>query len=154
MKKSMAALFVLLTSVSLIGCDNMSNQDVGTLSGAALGGLIGSRFGGGSGQLVAVGAGALAGAYLGGKIGQSMDYADRARMNGAFENNAVGQPAYWRNPNTGASYDVTPTRNVTVEGNRYCREYRSVANIAGRKQQVYGTACRQRDGTWQAMNNG
>ncbi len=152
MKKAVAAL-VVLTSISLVGCDNMTNQDVGTLSGAALGGLIGSRFGGGTGQLVAVGAGALAGAYIGGKIGQSMDNADRARMNSAFENNAVGQPAYWQNPKTGTAYDVTPTRNITVDGNQYCREYRSVANIAGKQQQVYGTACRQPDGTWQAVNN-
>lgn len=154
MKKIVTAVIVTLTSISLVGCESVTNQDVGTLGGAALGGLIGSRFGGGTGQLVAVGAGALAGAYLGGKIGKSMDDADRAKMNGAFENNAVGQPAYWQNSKTGTSYNVTPTRNVTVDGNQYCREYRSTANIAGKKQQVYGTACRQPDGTWQQVSGG
>jgi surface antigen len=153
MKKIAAVLIALFTSLSLVGCDSMTNQDVGTLSGAALGGLIGSRFGGGTGQLVAVGAGALAGAYIGGSIGRSMDMADRARMNSAFENNAVGQPAYWQNAQTGASYDVVPVRNVSYEGNRYCREYRSAAYIGGKKQQIYGTACRQRDGSWQVMNS-
>jgi surface antigen len=153
MKKRIAAFIAILASISLVGCDGMTNQDVGTLSGAAIGGLVGSRFGGGAGQLVAVGAGALAGAYIGGQIGRSMDRADRARMNSAFENNAVGQPAYWRNANTGASYDVIPVRNVTVQGNQYCREYRSVAYIGGKKQQVYGTACRQPDGSWQAVSS-
>jgi len=153
MKKTFTKIVVLSLGVSLIGCSNMNNQDVGTLSGAALGGLIGSRFGGGSGQLVAVGAGALLGAYLGGKIGQSMDAADRAKMNNALETNNVGQPAYWTNQKTGTSYTVEPVKNVAVSGNPYCREYRTIANVAGKKQQVYGTACRQPDGTWQAVGS-
>lgn len=31
---------------------------------------------------------------------------------------------------------------------RYCREYQSQAMINGRWQQVYGTACRNPDGSW------
>lgn len=153
MKKIVVTLLLLMTSISLVGCSEMNNQDVGTLSGGVLGGLVGSRFGGGSGQMVAIGAGALAGAYLGGKIGKSMDDSDRARMSSAFENNASGQPAYWQNQKTGATYHVVPTRNVTVDGNQYCREYRSTANIGGKKQQVYGTACRQPDGSWQTVSS-
>lgn len=152
MKKILSSCIVILTGVSLIGCAEMDNQDAGTLTGGVLGGLIGSRFGGGSGQLVAVGAGALLGAYLGGAIGKSMDDADRARLNHALESNPTGQPAYWQNPRTGTGYTIVPTHNVTINGNQYCREYRTSANIAGRIQQVYGTACRQPDGTWQAVN--
>jgi len=152
MKKLVSLILVSLTAICLVGCDSMNNQDVGTISGAAVGGLVGSRFGGGSGQLVATAAGALAGAYLGGKIGQSMDQADRARMNSALENNPTGKPAYWTNDKTGTTYDVVPVKNTTVNGNPYCREYRSTANIAGKQQQVYGTACRQPDGTWQAAS--
>jgi surface antigen len=150
MKKVLAATLVLFTTISIIGC---TNQDAGTLGGGVLGGLIGSRFGGGSGQILAVGAGALAGAYLGGKLGKNMDDADRARMNNAFENNSNGQPAYWQNQKTGTTYDVVPTRNVVVNGNQYCREYRSTAVIAGKRQQMYGTACRQPDGTWQTVSS-
>jgi surface antigen len=153
LKKFLTASIILATALSVAGCENMNNQDVGTLSGAALGGLIGSRFGGGSGQLVAIGAGALAGAYIGGAIGRNMDQQDRARMNYAFENNAVGQPAYWQNPQTGVSYDVVPVRNVDYQGNQYCREYRSTAIIAGKRQEVYGTACRQPDGSWRTVNS-
>ncbi len=152
MKKALTTLILIATGVSLVECSNMTNQDVGTVSGAALGGLIGSRFGGGSGQMVAIGAGALLGAYLGGKIGQSMDAQDRARMNNALESNPVGQPAYWQNPQTGASYTVVPTKNVTVHHNKYCREYRTTADIAGKQQQVYGKACRQPDGSWKAVS--
>lgn len=129
----------------------MNNQDVGTVSGGVLGGLIGSRFGGGTGQLVAIGAGAVLGAYLGGKIGQTMDRQDQARMQAALEGNSIGQPAYWTNQRTGNVYTVVPVRNVTVNSNRYCREYRTTANIAGKQQQIYGTACRQQDGTWKVV---
>ena len=152
MKKILSTILLICVTISLVGCDTMNNQDTGTVGGAVLGGLIGSRFGGGAGQMVAIGAGAVAGAYLGGQIGRSMDAQDRAQMNRAFEGNSVGQPAYWQNNNTGAVYDVTPTRNVSFQGNPYCREYRSTAVINGQHQQVYGTACRQPDGSWQIVN--
>jgi surface antigen len=142
----------LAASVSLVGCSNVSKQDVGTVSGGVIGGLVGSQFGHGGGQLLAVGVGALAGAMIGGAIGKSMDDTDKMKMSHAIESNPVGQPAYWQNSNTGSSYTVTPTKNVSVDGNPYCREYRTNAMIAGKKQQMYGTACRQPDGTWKMSN--
>jgi len=152
MKKIFASFLVLISSLGLFGCQNMSNQDVGVITGGVAGGLLGSTVGGGSGKILAVAAGSIAGAMIGGSIGHSMDVTDRLRMNQALESNAVGQPAYWNNTKTGTHYKVTPVKNVTVRGNRYCREYRTTANIAGKQQQVYGTACRQPDGTWKAIN--
>jgi surface antigen len=152
MKKIVTAFLVAFTSLSLASCSNMTKQDVGTVSGGVIGGLVGSQFGQGNGKLLAVGAGALAGAYLGGSIGKSMDETDRLRMNQAMEANSVGQPAYWQNQKTGTNYTVVPTKNVTVDGNQYCREYRSTADISGKKQQIYGTACRQPDGAWKIVN--
>ena len=114
----------------------MSNQDVGTVTGAVAGGLLGSTVGKGGGQMVAIAAGTLAGAFIGGKIGKNMDDTDRMRMNQALESNSVGKPAYWHNDNTGANYQVVPVKNVTVDGNQYCREYRTVADIGGKKQQM------------------
>ncbi len=151
MKKIVAIFIAALMSISLISCADMNKQDVGTISGGVIGGLVGSQFGQGGGQLLAVGAGALAGAYLGGAIGKNMDDTDKLKMNSALEANSVGQPAYWQNQKTGARYTVVPTKNVTVQGNRYCREYRTTADIAGKKQQIYGTACRQPDGTWKVV---
>lgn len=152
MKKFFTAIIVLLCSISLVGCQNVTKQDMGTVTGAVAGGLLGSTVGGGSGRVLAIAAGTLAGAFIGGAIGKNMDDTDKLKMNNALENNAVGQPAYWNNAQTGAKYEVVPTRNVTRDGNEYCREYRTVANVAGKKQQVYGTACRQPDGSWQAVN--
>ncbi len=153
MKKVVFIVVSLLASIGLVGCTNVSNQDMGTLAGGVAGGLLGSQFGKGGGQLLAIGAGTLAGAYIGNKLGQNMDETDRLKMNKTFENNQAGQPAYWQNSQTGNSYTVTPTQNVTVNGNPYCREYRSTAVVAGKKQQVYGTACRQPDGSWKIQDN-
>lgn len=129
----------------------MSNQDVGVISGGVAGGLLGSTVGGGTGKILAVAAGTIAGAVIGGSIGRNMDQNDRMRMNSALDNNNVGQPAYWQNQKSGATYKVTPVRNVSKNGNKYCREYRTIVDIAGKRQQMYGTACRQPDGSWKVV---
>lgn len=152
MKRIITTTLLLIISSSLIGCSDMSNQDVGTIGGGVAGGLLGSTIGKGDGRLLAIGAGTIAGAMLGGSVGHSMDEMDRMRMNQALEGNAVGQPAYWNNHKTGTHYRVTPVKNVTVNGNKYCREYRTTANIAGKEQQMYGTACRQPDGSWKTVS--
>ena len=153
MKRLFIIFIALVCSLSLAGCSNFTKQDMGTITGGVAGGLLGSTVGKGSGQVLAIAAGTLAGAYIGGMVGKSMDDTDRMKMNQALDSNSVGQPAYWRNANTGATYRVTPTKNVSVGDNQYCREYRTTADVAGKKQQVYGTACRQPDGSWQAVSN-
>jgi len=153
MKKILLTIICIIASISLVGCQNATNQDVGTVSGAVIGGLVGSQFGKGGGQLLGVGIGTLAGAFIGGAIGKNMDDTDRLKMSHALESNPTGQPAYWQNQNTGDSYTVVPTQNVTVDGNPYCREYHTTAVIAGKKQQMYGTACRQQDGTWKMVSS-
>ncbi len=152
MKKIFTAFLVLICSASLVGCQNMSNQDIGVVTGGVAGGLLGSTIGGGNGRILATVAGTIAGAVIGGAIGKNMDQNDKARVNRALEDNQLGQPAYWRNSSSGANYEVVPVKNVTYQGNQYCREYRTVANIGGKKQQMYGTACRQPDGSWQAVS--
>lgn len=152
MKKIVSAFIVILSTFSLIGCQNMTNQDAGVLTGAVAGGLLGSTIGKGGGQILAIAAGSVAGALIGGSIGKNMDDNDRMRMNSALESSQVGQPTYWTNANSGTAYEVTPTRNITVGHNRYCREYTTVATIAGKKQQIYGKACRQPDGSWKAVS--
>lgn len=152
MNKVLTVFMTVISCFAISGCQNMTQQDVGTISGGIAGGLLGSTIGGGSGKAVAIAAGTLAGAYLGGAIGKNMDDNDRARMNSALENNAEGQPAYWRNARTGNTYKVVPTKNVTIRDNRYCREYQTVATIDGRQERVYGSACRQPDGSWKAAN--
>jgi surface antigen len=54
----------------------------------------------------------------------------------------------WQNPNTNSQYEVTPVRTVQTSRGA-CREYTTKAVINGKKETVYGYACRQPDGTWQ-----
>lgn len=150
MKSVNKIMLLILCSFSFAACDTMTNQDVGVIAGGVAGGILGSTMGKGTGRLVAIGAGSAAGAYFGGQIGRSMDHADRARMMHALEENDLGQPTYWRNARTHVRYKVVPTKNVTVHHNPYCREYQTTAIIDGRKETVYGTACRQANGQWKA----
>ncbi len=148
MKKLLLATLSL--SVFLTGCAP-NNEDVGTISGGVVGGLLGSQFGGGSGRVVAAAGGALLGAYLGGRIGRNMDKVDRMEMERALETAPVGRPVSWRNPDNGNSYTVRSTKTYYVQ-QQPCREYTTQAIIGGRQEQIHGRACRQPNGTWRAIN--
>jgi surface antigen len=150
MKRILQTLVVLICSASIVSCSNMSKQDIGTLTGGVAGGVLGSTVGQGQGRILAIGVGTLAGAFIGNAIGKNMDDTDKLKVQSALNNNNVGEPAYWKNAQSGNSYKVVPVKNVTVNGNKYCREYRTVADIGGKKQEMYGTACRQPDGSWKA----
>lgn len=138
---SVAALF-------FAGCEsNPSKQDLGMLSGALVGGVLGHQIGSGSGKTLATVGGAALGAFAGSRIGRSMDRDDQRKAAQAMETSPDRQTSSWRNPNTGQSYSVTPDR--TYEGaDGPCRDFETITEIDGRKEKVRGTACRQADGSW------
>lgn len=150
MKMKQLAL-ISVVSASIIGCANVSNEGVGTLTGGVVGGLIGSQFGGGSGKVAAAAGGALLGAFLGGHIGRTMDKVDRMKMQQALETSKAGRSTSWKNPDNGNRYTVTPTKTYYVSS-QPCREYTTTATIGGKREQIYGKACRQNDGSWKVMN--
>jgi len=146
--KKIITLTLFSTLIFLGGCNK---QQIGTGTGAALGGLIGTQIGDGNGRLVATTVGTLAGAMLGGRIGADMDELDLRRTNRTLETTRTGATSSWQNPDSGIQYAVTPTQTYeTADGP--CREYRTNATIDGQRETVYGTACRQYDGRWQTMN--
>lgn len=57
---------------------------------------------------------------------------------------------YRRPPNV--YYVPQPEPAAPMVDKTYCREYQSSANIAGKTQKTYGTACRQPDGSWRIIN--
>jgi len=128
-----------------------TQEDQGVIIGAIAGGLLGNQIGHGGGRAVATMVGAMAGAMIGGSIGRHMDEQDQIKTSLALENVRTGVPATWVNPDTGYEYAVTPTRTYD-SGTGPCREYTMDATIGGKTEQVYGTACRQPDGSWQAQN--
>lgn len=128
-----------------------TKQQMGTVVGGSVGGYLGSQIGSGDGQLAATAIGALAGGLIGQSVGASMDEVDRMNANQALETARVGQTTTWQNPDTGTTYAVTPTHTYQTASGP-CREYTTESIIGGQRETVYGTACRQPDGSWQASN--
>jgi surface antigen len=134
------------------GCATQGPQEqAGMVIGGVLGGVLGSSVGGGHGRSAATIIGAMAGMAIGGSIGRSMDDADRLKTAHALETVRTGVPSTWKNPDTGNTYQVVPTRTYdSAQGP--CREYSIDALIGGKSEKVYGSACRQADGSWKVAN--
>jgi surface antigen len=46
--------------------------------------------------------------------------------------------------------EVTAVRDG-YSGDKYCREFRQQVTIGGERQEAYGAACQQPDGSWQIV---
>ena len=133
-----------------------SGEEVmGTLLGAALGGLVGAQVGSGTGRKVAIAAGVLGGGYLGNRIGKKLSCRDQEyhydTTQSALEYKPTGGSAAWRNPDSGHSGAVTPTRTWIAADGTPCRDFTQTIEVDGQLETLQGTACRQADGTWQMM---
>lgn len=62
----------------------------------------------------------------------------------------TGRPSQWRNPDTRHTESVTPTRAYTASA-RPCRAHARDVVLGGQRERVYGTACRQPDGSWRVV---
>lgn len=156
MIKKLALVGVL--TVGLAACNTTAGekQTIGGLLGGIGGAVAGSQIGGGSGKVVAIAAGTLIGAFLGSEVGASLDRADRLAMErtttGALETQPTGSTSSWRNPDSGNSGTVTPTRTYGTGTGAPCREFTQTVTIGGQTEEAYGTACRQADGSWKIRN--
>lgn len=157
MKKGLFLLLIL--SMAFYGCATpMGPKETGgTVIGGVGGAIIGSQVGGGTGRLVGVAIGTLAGALIGQEVGRSLDRADRLAMENtaqqALEYNQAQRSSAWRNPDSGHSGTITPTRTYKEPTGRYCREYTQTVMIGGEQHKAYGTACRRPDGTWEIVSS-
>lgn len=152
MSKGCFTALALAATLGIGGCATYQGpqEQAGMVIGGILGGVLGSEVGGGRGRTAAIIAGTLAGAAIGGAIGQSMDEVDRMKTAGTLETVRTGVTSTWQNPDTGYQYAVTPTRTYETSSGP-CREYTIDARIGGSTEQVYGTACRQPDGSWKVV---
>lgn len=151
--RSISLVIVLL---SLCACQAPGEKEaVGTVVGGVGGGVIGGQFGTGAGLIGGVALGGVAGGMTGNAIGRYLDEYDARYANRAFERASrvpVGETVYWNNTRTGNWGCYRPLRegHSSIEG-LYCREYETTAMIQGRKQRIYGRACRQPNGTWEKL---
>ena len=127
--------------------------ELGAVLGGVAGGVLGSRIGDGSGRTAAIIGGTILGSIVGERIGRWMDQVDQACVGQTLEHAPTGKSVEWVNPDTGVVYDVTPTETYRAGEDRYCREYQAEAQVGGRAESGYGTACRQPDGSWELVNS-
>lgn len=129
------------------------NRDlIGAAIGGAAGGFLGSKVGKGDGQLATTAAGTVIGVLVGGAIGRSMDQVDQSCVGQILEHAPDGREVIWSEGAGGPQYEVVPTDTFRTRDGTYCREYQSTATIGGERQRVYGTACRQPDGSWKLVS--
>jgi surface antigen len=139
-----------LTSTS--SSEQGPKQAVGTITGMVLGGKIANDLTEDSSKnnLWTL-AGVTLGAFLGNEIGASMDKTDilmaQNARNYALENNKVNLQAAWKNPDSGNSGVIYPTKTYSI-GDQPCREFTQEIIIGGKIQTGYGKACRMADGSW------
>ena len=155
LRRSFFAVLALTLLLPACQAQNRGTKETfGTLGGAAVGGLLGSHIGKGSGNLAATAAGVVIGGWLGNEVGSSLDVADRLAIGGA-ESRAytapVGQQVTWNNPRSGNSGTITPVRDGYANNGSYCREFQQTITVGGKKQQGYGRACQQQDGSWKIV---
>jgi surface antigen len=155
MKTSKIAIVALL-ALSLGACEHYGQKEAGgTLIGAGLGGLLGSQFGHGTGKVAMTALGVVGGGLLGNSLGRSLDRADQSYYTRASQQAAaapIGETITWSNPQSGNYGSVTPTRDgYQGATGAYCREYQQEIVVGGQRQQGYGQACRQPDGSWQVV---
>jgi len=138
----------LIFSILTTSCS--TKGQTGTLAGALVGATVGSKVGKGHGRSVAIFLGAVIGSQIGKAIGDHMDEHDRTQTAYILEKNKTYERSTWRNPDTGLLYSVEPTR-TTPTATGPCREFTLDAQIGGEDEQLYGTACRQADGSWKMI---
>jgi surface antigen len=144
----------LMVALALaLGCANAGPKTgIGAATGAAAGGLIGAAAGGGTTGIIG---GVLLGGLMGGAIGNALDQRDRElalqSSQYALESTQTGTTSNWQNPDSGNSGSITPTRTYQNAGGQYCREFQQTIVVGGERQQGYGTACRQPDGSWRIV---
>lgn len=151
--RSAVLLLVVIFSSSCATVQDNPKTLLGSMAGAAGGGLIAAAAGGGAAGIVG---GVLLGGLLGGAVGNHLDQKDKEmaarNAQSTFEYGRTGQTTAWRNPDSGNSGSLTPTRTYQTTSGEYCREYQQEITVGGEKQQSYGTACRQPDGSWKIQN--
>ncbi|MEM7401036.1 MAG: RT0821/Lpp0805 family surface protein [Pseudomonadota bacterium] len=155
MYKALIVSVVFILSMTLSACATNpyggysapSKETQGAVAGGVIGGLLGSTVGDGRGTVWAAAAGTLIGALAGAHIGRQLDGRDRYYAGQTLETAPTGATKEWVNPDSGTAYSVTPTHTYESQGTP-CREFTMDAEVGGQSEQVYGTACRQADGSW------
>jgi surface antigen len=151
MKKVLAFSLVAVAGLAAGGCSQTTGpkEDTGAILGAVAGGLIGSQFGGGTGQIFTTAAGALAGAAIGGAIGAALDEQDREEMaritTASFES---GREQRYTSAHSGARLKVHIVKTAKTD-QKVCRTAAQEVTLKdGTQSSQQVTACKAAGGSW------
>src|SRR5262245_11835726 len=119
---------IALVAVLATGCAQIESNPktaIGAAGGATVGGLIAAAAGA---NPAALAASVIGGLLVGGLVGNLLDDRDKRLQaeaaHRALETAPSGQSVAWKNPDTGHSGTITPTKTFqTASG--YCREYQT-----------------------------
>ncbi len=157
--RALNILAVPVVALSLVACQGSGNkQTLGTLGGAAAGGLIGSQIGSGSGRVAAILAGVLIGGLIGNQIGKALDDQDREYARQASQQSLshapTGSTSAWRNPKSGNGGNFRPTTGPYAGADgRPCRDFEHEITLQdGRREIIRGKACQNPDGSWETLS--
>ena len=159
--KQTTKVYAIAAALALAsGCAQMpENETAGTIIGGVAGAVAGSHFGKGSGKNAMTAVGAVIGASAGSQIGRAMDATSKelqnTTMENALERGEVGSTIQWDNPENegGSAHGSTRvTRTGSNADGRPCREFHQEVWIGGEKEQMYGTACKDRAGAWKIID--
>jgi surface antigen len=153
MKHYFRSFSVAITLIALLtsGCAQTTGkkEQVGTVMGAAAGGLIGSQFGGSTNERIA---GSIIGAVLGGlignRIGAALDEEDRKRLAEITRQSAAsGGVRSFKNSKTGVSAKTRVVSSSTSASGQVCRTIeQEVVTRDGTLLKDQVTACRTENG--------
>lgn len=143
---------ITLAAVLAVGCAAVESNPktaIDAAGGATFGGLVAAAA---TSNPAAIAAGVIGGVLVGGMVGNMLDDRDKQMQTQAaqraLETAPAGQSVAWKNPDSGHSGTVTPTKTYQAPGGTYCRDYQATVEIEG-KEKATGKACRQPNGTWQ-----
>lgn len=146
------AAVLTLVAVLVSGCETIKRYPktaIGAVGGATVGGLIA---GAAAANPAGVAAGVIGGLLLGGLVGNLLDERDRKLQAHAaataLESTPSGKSVPWKNPDTGHSGTVKPTKTYQSASGAYCRDYTTTVQLEGKQERATGKACRQPNGTW------
>jgi surface antigen len=146
------AAVITVAAVLMTGCAAIESNPktaIGAAGGATVGGLIAAAAGG---NPAAIAASVIGGLLVGGLVGNLLDDRDKRLQaeaaHRALETAPSGRSVAWKNPESGHSGTVTPTKTYQTASGTYCRDYQATVEIEGKQERASGRACRQPDGTW------
>lgn len=162
-KKSVVIRKVLLVTLAVSVISACTHEDgrlhktnIGTVTGAVLGGIVGSQFGGGEGKIAMGVLGAALGGLAGHAIGSQLDKADLEYQSRtayeALEYNRTGAASRWENPDSRHYGSFIPTRTYVDSRGRNCREYTTKIFVGQKMEEGFGRACRRDDGSWEIIS--